>query len=121
MGRGATWSLTLLIASAFLGLTAVDARASCGDYLRHGTEAASSEPPPAPCHGPQCSERPQQPAAPVTALPRILNQNDGLTPIIDAPPEHESGSNRAGELNGPLPCFGPADEIFHPPRPIRAV
>lgn len=120
MGRGANWSLTLLVLSAILGLTAVDARASCGDYLRHGTEAASSEPPPTPCHGPQCSERPQQPAAPVTTLPRILNHNDGLTPLADPPPEHGSGGTRSGERDVPLPRSAPTDEIFHPPRPIRA-
>lgn len=107
-----------------VGLFASSGRATagCGDYvvLAADTPAADHAPadpgPPAPCHGPGCSGRPEQPSPPLTAPVTQPADPDPLTASagrLTASAHPASWAVIADDAGPPEPVCPP---VFHPPR-----
>jgi hypothetical protein len=111
------WFLTL--AAAFGLLSVCEVGASCGDYLRHALDDSRlpGTSKPLPCHGPQCSQKPSQPVAPITSLPRPSKPDDVADPI-HVPWDVESATTYSPFDDEPRPLRSGLKEIFHPPRAI---
>lgn len=110
----------LTIVAAF-GLGAARVGAECGDYLmlagKHRADAheGAAPPPGLPCHGPQCSQRPETPIAPPISVPIQLSTKDqglpsGARDLSDGSAEFSHPSSSLGR-----PIRRPGS-IFHPPR-----
>lgn len=110
-----------LTAIAALGLGATRVGAECGDYLmlagnhRANAHEGAAPPPGLPCHGPQCSQRPETPIAPPVSVPTQGSTKDqglpsGACDVLDGSAEF---SHPSSSLGRPIRRAG---SIFHPPR-----
>jgi hypothetical protein len=109
--------VALLLAGAF-GVAPGRAEAGCGDYLMTGHDAVADQPlghqfPKVPCHGPNCSNKPETPSPLPAPVPPSSETKACLTGL-----EQEAGdrgdrtiphSSAAGPVHKP-------GSIFHPPR-----
>ncbi len=120
MRHTATWSWTCLLATAAIALTGAKGFASCGDYLWRGAEGGTHPSGPVPCHGPQCSSRPQQPVLPMTSSPRFSDRYDHLTALsCPSPQQPRLARARFHLVDVRIQPAVWIDDIFHPPRDSR--
>jgi hypothetical protein len=97
------------------------ARAACGDHVHFGANAAPSKSDPShkpvvPCHGPNCSQRENDPLPAPVPPPSTANPNDhaSLVPLAALTGGDGVEWLALSEPSFSSPCFSP---IFHPPRP----
>ena len=115
----------LLVAVACL--TPDRAFAECGDHVTilpaatiQGGQTVTPDTPapavPAPCHGPNCSRRPDRPLPPSAVAPPTMSATEAALPSAAGPPLTARGAF-ARDNSSPEPIRRPLP-VFHPPRHV---